>query len=92
MPDCLFDNRNISRQDRFPFKKTVLFHPYPGKIKNIAERQKNQEQRRKTEKSRTTHKDRKIKNNAERQNWLQLVRRPSDYEPSDITEFVPCIW
>ena len=53
MPDCLFDNRNISRQDRFPFMKTVLFHPYPEKIKN----------------------------NTERQNWLQLVRRPSNHEP-----------
>ena len=75
MPDCLFDNRNISRQDRFPFKKTVLFHPYPGKIKNNAERQKNQEQRRKTEKARTTQKDRKIKNNAQRQKNQEQRRK-----------------
>jgi hypothetical protein len=36
--------------------KTVLFHPYPGKIKN----------------------------NTERQKWLQLVRRPSNYPNNHI--------
>jgi len=40
VPHCPSDNRKVSRPDRFPFMKTVAFHPYPTKMKRNTERQK----------------------------------------------------
>ena len=40
VPHCLSDNRKVSRPDRYPFMKTVTFHPYPTKMKHNTERQK----------------------------------------------------
>lgn len=40
VPHCLSDKRNVLRPDRFPFMKTVTFHPYPGEKKHNTERRK----------------------------------------------------